>query len=85
MSEVVVKKVDFGTVVTMRTIKGQSVQEVADHFGITWDEAREAIRSYGLVVAKSEKPALGDAQKGYVIDLVDKNKIVAKKEKVSKV
>ena len=77
--------IDYGTIVTLRTIQDKSVQDVADHFHITWEEAREAIRDYGLVVRKTEKAPDNANEKGYKIVLVDTAKIVPAKEKAIKV
>lgn len=77
--------VDYKTIVTLRTIEGKSVQEVADHFKITWKEAAEAIRAYGLVVAKSEKAPDLLKQPAYTINLVDTAKVVPAKPKKEKV
>lgn len=74
------RNVDYANVVTLRTIEGKSVADVAEKFNITWEEAREVIRNYGLVVKKDEK-APESVGKSYEIVYTNPEKVVVKKAK----
>ena len=74
------RNVDYANVVTLRTIEGKSVADVAEKFNITWEEAREVIRNYGLVVKKDEK-APESVGKSYEIVYTNPEKVVVKRVK----
>lgn len=80
MENLLEKLVDYKTVANMYFIEKKSVANVAEYFGITWEEAREAIRSYGFTVKKSEKAP--EAKPTY--KMVLENERVVRKEKVAK-
>lgn len=75
-----VVKIDYETVATMYFVKGCKVQDIADKFGISWEDARNTLRKYGFTVAKSEKAP--EVAVPYVIEYTNPEKLVAKKTAV---
>ncbi len=62
-------------------IDQKSVGELAEQYGISWQDMKSALRSYGFKIRKGEiKPA--DAPKPYVVHLVDEDKVVADDEEI---
>lgn len=64
----------------MYEVDGQSIAQLAAHFGIEWSDMKQALRDYGFTTRKTEKQPEAPA-KSYVVVLVDKDKIAPKEAK----
>lgn len=64
----------------MYLVDGHSIQKMADHFSIDWQDMKQALRDYGFTIRSGEqKPT--EPTKSYIINLLDSDKIVKKEEK----
>lgn len=75
--------IDFRDLNVMYNVDFNTVQEVADHYGIDWADAKQALRDCGFTVRINE-PKQAEPDKPYTVVITDKSNLKAKWNKAPK-
>lgn len=85
MSQTTKKEVviDFRDLNVMYNVDFKTVQEVADHYGIDWTDAKQALRDCGFTVRINE-PKQAEPDKPYTVKITDTFNLKSKANKAPK-
>ena len=75
--------IDFRDLNVMYNVDYKTVQEIAEHYGIEWADAKQALRDSGITVRINE-PKPSEPERPYVITLTDKLNLKAKATSANK-
>lgn len=77
-----VVKIDYRDLNVMYNVDYKSVQEIAEHYGIEWVDAKQALRDSGITVRINE-PKPTEPERAYTITLTDDLNLKARAAKVT--
>ena len=80
MSEKKTVVIDYRDLNVMYNVEFKTVAEIAEHYGIEWVDAKQALRDSGITVRINE-PKAAEPERPYTVTLTDKMNLRAKRAK----